>query len=155
MKKGQKPKILFVTSPGGHLYQICLLKSWWKKYDRFWVTSDTPDVRYLLNREKIFKGFFPENANIINAFFNLVLALRLLVKHKPYLLVSTGAGIAPPFFLVARLMGVKSVFIETMDFCRTGSLSGRLIYPLASLFIVQHNSLKKIYPKAKYLGSFI
>lgn len=147
--------VLCVTSPGGHLYQMSLLREWWGKYQRYWVTSDSPDVRHLLKGEEIVPGNFPENANPINALRNLFLAFKLFLTKKPSLVVSMGAGIAPPFFLVAKIFGVKTAFIETLDFVHHGSLSGRLIYPLASLFFVQHRSLKKIYPKAKYIGNFI
>ncbi|WP_307816097.1 hypothetical protein [Thermobrachium celere] len=42
--------------------------------------------------------------------------------------------------------------MESFAKVNTPNLSGKLIYPIADLFIVQWPELLKFYPKAKYLG---
>ena len=63
-----------------------------------------------------------------------------------------GAGIAPPFFLIAKLLGIKTIFLETFIFILKPTLSGKLLYPITDYFLVQSQKLLKIYPKAKYWG---
>ena len=48
----------------------------------------------------------------------------------------------------------KIIYIETMANINRKTQTGRLIYPIADLFIVQWESMLKIYPKAIY-GGFI
>ena len=43
-------------------------------------------------------------------------------------------------------------FIETFANSETKTLSGKLVYPIADLFIVQWKSMLKLYPNAIYGG---
>ena len=45
-------KVCLVSSSGGHLTHLYMLKSFWKDKDRFWVTFDKEDARSLLQGEK-------------------------------------------------------------------------------------------------------
>ncbi len=152
-RKINKLKIGLVTSRGGHLFQLYQLREWWQNYDRFWITGKGEDSSSLLQKEKVYYGFFPESRNVINAIRNTILGLKILVKEKPNLLVSCGAGIAPPIFLTGKLLKCKLVFIEPYDFIHHPSLSGRLLYPLVDVFLVQHQSQLQFFPRAQYWGA--
>ena len=47
----------------------------------------------------------------------------------------------------------KIIFIETFANKNTKTLSGKMVYPIADLFIVQWEEMKKLYPKAVYGGA--
>ena len=148
-------KLCIVSSSGGHLFKTILLKPWWKNYQRFWVVkSDDMSIDLLKNEIKYY-GYFPENRNLLNFVKNFFLAVKILNKEKPDILFSTGAGIAPPFFFVAKVMGIKTIFLETFIFIHQPTLSGKIIYYLADYFLIQHQQLKKYYPQAKYIGKLI
>lgn len=149
--------ICIVSSSGGHLIKSYYLKKWWECHERFWITRDDAISKELLKNEVVISGFFPEVRNIKNFFRNLWLALNVLETQKPDLVFSMGAGIAPPFFMVAKMKGIKTVFVETFIFRSKPSLSGRIIsfFGLADLFLIQNKKLKKIYPKAQYWGRLI
>ncbi|HUS60177.1 MAG TPA: hypothetical protein VMX76_02225 [Nevskiaceae bacterium] len=146
-------KIGLVTSRGGHLFQLYQLKDWWRNYDRFWLTGRGGDVDYLLRKEKVYYGYFPESRGIINAVRNFFLGLKLLKKEKPDWLISCGAGIAPPLFLAGKLLGIKLIFIEPYDFVQHPSLSARLVAPIVDKLLVQHRTQKKFFKQAEYWGS--
>lgn len=149
-------KIGIITSKGGHLFQINQLKSFWKKYNRFWMTDQGLDTSHFLKNERVYFGFFPDSRNIINAVRNLFLAIKILVAEKPNILLSSGAGIAVPFFIIGKLFfKTKLFFIEPYDFIKYPSLTGRIVYNFVDLFLVQHRIQKKWYPKAKYWGSIL
>jgi UDP-N-acetylglucosamine:LPS N-acetylglucosamine transferase len=133
------------------------LKNWWQRYERFWVTRDDKLSRSLLKKEKAFHAHFPEQRHLLNFVKNLMLAIRILRKERPDLIFSTGAGVALPFFLVARLYKIKTIFMETFIFIGQPTLTGKLIsrLHLADLFLVQNKKLLMHYPQAKYLGSII
>ena len=50
-------------------------------------------------------------------------------------------------------MGAKNVFVEVFDRIDKPTMTGKMIYPVADLFIVQWEEQKKVYPKAIDLGS--
>jgi UDP-N-acetylglucosamine:LPS N-acetylglucosamine transferase len=155
MKKSKDKKVCIVSSSGGHLYKTYCLQDWWKKYPRFWVVRNDKFTSDILSEENKYYAFFPENRNIINSIKNLFLAFKILNIEKPTLVFSMGAGIAPPFFIAARILNIKSVFIETFSYIPKATLSGKIIYFICNHFYVQNKKLLKIYPRAKYIGSIL
>lgn len=154
MRRTTRPKLCLVCSAGGHFYQLNMLKPWWANYERFWVTSrQAPKTD--LRHERVYYGFFPENRNFFNALRNVLFAIKILITEKPDIIFSTGAGIAPPFFLVGKLLGIKLIYLETASYIGIPTLSGRLIEKIADIFLVQHKSSRKLYSKAEYKGGLI
>lgn len=145
-------KLCLVSSRGGHLYQLYRLKKWWNCYEHFWVTGKGEDTKYFLKNEKVFYAHFPESRNIVNALRNTFLAFKILVKEKPDLIVSCGAGVALPFFYAGKIIGCKLIFIEPYDFVAYPSLTGKLVAPIVNELLVQHSSQKKFYKSSKYWG---
>lgn len=146
-------KIALVGSSGGHLTHLYMLKSFWEKHERFWVTFDKEDARSLLEGETVYPCYFPTNRNLPNLLRNTRLAFRLLKKEKPDLIISSGAAVAVPFFYLSRLFKAKTIYIEVFDRINTSTMTGRLVYPVTDRFIVQWEEMKKVYPKAVNLGS--
>lgn len=155
MAADNKLKICLVCSSGGHLTQIINLQDWWARYQHFWVTFNKEDAISLLNKEKTYYAFYPTNRNLFNLFRNSWLAYKILRKEKPNLVFSTGAGVSVPFFYLAKLFGIKTVFIEVYDRIDSPTLSGRLVYWVADRFLVQWEEQKKFYPRAEYWGQTI
>jgi beta-1,4-N-acetylglucosaminyltransferase len=145
-------KVGLVCSSGGHLTQLHQLKPFWEKHDRFWVTFRLPDSESLLEHEDVVWAHYPTTRNVRNAVRNFGLALRVLSRRRPDLLVSDGAGVAFPFFLVARLLRIKTVYIEVYDRIDSPTLTGRLCRPLTNLFLVQWEEQKRFYPRAQVIG---
>ena len=56
-------------------------------------------------------------------------------------MISTGAGIAVPGFLAAKLLGIRTVYIESYARVESLSLAGKICYHLADRFLVQHACL--------------
>lgn len=79
-------------------------------------------------------------------------AAGILRQEDPDVVITTGALIAYPFCLIAKLRGKKVVYIESFARVHDRSLTGRLVYPFADLFLVQWESMLECYPKAKYVG---
>lgn len=145
-------KLLIVSSPGGHFRHSYALKPWWSKHETIWVTRKD-ETTSQLNGATVYHGFFPEQRNVVNAVRNMLLAFYILQKEKPDCVFSAGAGIAPPFFVVAWILGIPTIFLEVFLFVPHATLSGKVIYPFATLFLVQHPDLLTHYPKAQYWGA--
>ena len=135
--------------------QLYLLKDWWRRHERFWLTGKGGDVSYLLKKERVYFGFFPEHRNVFNALRNFFLGLRLIKTERPDLLISTGAGIAPPIFLVGKIFGCRLLFLDSYTFSKYPSLSARLVSPLVDKLLVQHKTIQKLLKKAEFRGSIL
>lgn len=146
-------KICLVGSSGGHLMHLYMLKSFWEDKERFWVTFDKEDANSLLKKETMYRCYYPTNRNIKNLIKNTFLAIKVLLKEKPDLIVSSGAAVAVPFFYIGKLMRKKLVYIEVFDRIDKPTLTGRLVYPITDRFVVQWEEQKKVYPKGVNLGS--
>ena len=129
------------------------LVPFWKDKNRFWVTFDKEDARSLLKDEKMYPCYFPTNRNIKNLIRNTFLAIRVLKKEKPDLIISSGAAVAVPFFYLGKMMGAKLIYIEVFDRIDKPTMTGKMVYPIVDKFIVQWEEMKKVYPKAVNFGS--
>lgn len=130
-------RILLVACSGGHLLQMMALKPAWQDLERRWVTLEAADSKYLLDPGEVVFAHSPVARNIPNFFRNLALARRIICEYRPDVILSTGAALAVPFFVMGRLLGVRTVYVESFTRVNRPSLTGRLVYPLASVFFVQ------------------
>lgn len=146
-------KVCLVCSGGGHLAQLYLLKPVWEELERFWVTFDQDDTRSLLSGERIYHCFHPTNRSLKALVKNTFLAFRVIRRERPDLIISTGAAVAVPFFYVGKLFGAKLVFVEVFDRISSSTVTGKMVYGITDLFIVQWEEMKQVYPKAINLGS--
>lgn len=146
-------KICLVGSSGGHLTQLYMLKPFWEKHERFWVTFDKEDARSLLKEEKMYGCYYPTNRSIKALIINTKLAWKVLREENPDLIISTGAAVAVPFFYLGKLLKKKTIYVEVFDRVDKPTLTGKMVYPVTDKFIVQWEEMKKVYPKAINLGS--
>jgi UDP-N-acetylglucosamine:LPS N-acetylglucosamine transferase len=146
---------LLVGSSGGHLTQLWALRPWWQEWDRTWVTFDTPDATSTLAAEEVVWAHHPTTRNIPNLLRNAVLAWRVLRKTRPTIVVSTGAGVAVPFFVLARLMRIPTAYIEVYDRVDSATLTARLCRPFTSLMCVQWDEQQSLYRDSKVIGGLL
>ena len=86
---------------------------------------------------------------LLNAFQSLYHILR----ERPEVIISTGAGMAIPTMLLGKfLLGSKIIYVESAAAVIEPSRTGQFMYKYADLFLIQWDSLKTFYPKAKYVG---
>lgn len=149
-------RVMFISSVGGHLTQLLELKSIFKDYNYVLVTEKTEvtkdmkskyNMNYLLygSREYLLSYIFKFSFNVLKSFY-------LFNKYRPNVIVTTGAHTAVPMCYIGRLFGKKIIFIESYAKRTSPTLSGRLVYPIATTFVVQWETMLEFYPKAKYWG---
>ena len=155
-KDGRK-KVVFISSTGGHLNELLQLKSLFDKYDSYLITEKTKttlelqtefkSVDYLKygTRHRPLRYIYISVANIIKS-------IKLYHKIKPDYIVTTGAHTCIPLCYIAKIHRKKIIYIETFANMFSKTLTGRLMYPIASVFVVQWESMLKLYPKAVYWG---
>jgi len=148
-------RVGLVCSGGGHLAQMMALRRWWSILERFWVVPDQPDTRALLADERVHWAHHPTTRSVGMAVRNARLARRVLTAERPDVLVSTGAGVAPPFLWVGRLLGIPSVFVEVYDRIDSASLSGRLVRPVVDAVVLQWEEQLAHYPEGVVVGPLL
>lgn len=150
-----EPVLLLVGSSGGHLAQLVALRPWYERWRRCWVTFDTPDALSLLAGEDVVVAHHPTTRNLPNLLRNAALALRVLRRRRVAAVVTTGAGVAVPFVVVARLLRIPTVYIEVYDRIDTATLTARLCQPFLSAMLVQWEEQRRQYPNATVVGRLL
>ena len=149
MKKN--PKICFVSSSGGHWEQLQKLKPLADKYEGFFVTEktqfDPPLASYFMMQTDLKDKLMP-----FKMLVNSVKALKIWIKEKPDLIITTGTMVAYPFYLLSVICKKKFIFIETFGRANMPTVAGKLMEKHSDLFIVQWETQKKHYKKAIYGG---
>lgn len=145
-------KLCIACSAGGHLSEIQQIEKYYKKHDYFFITFKRFDSAELAKKNQVYFVADPKR-NPLDLIHNFIQSFFILIKEKPDAVISTGAGIALPALFIAKLMGKKTVFIES--FCRinSASFSGKIAYVFAGLFLVQWKENLKFFPKAEFKGA--
>ncbi len=155
--KNRRKKVLFISSLGGHLTQLLQLKPLFAEYDYHIITEKsiiTEDLSQQYQMSFLMYGARNYLFRYIFKFtYNIFKSLYYFFREKPDVIVTTGAHTAVPMCYIAKLFGKKVVFIESFAKTSTPTISGKLVYPIADLFIIQWEEMRQHYPKAVYGGS--
>lgn len=144
-------KICLVCSVGGHFKQMLKVAPAWDGCDYFYVLFYKPVIDSFLKNEKVYLIVSPER-NPFLFILNFCQSLIVFFKTRPDVVISTGAGMAIAMCYIAKLFGKKIVFIEEWCLVERPSVTGRIIYPISDLFIIQRAHFKKYYPKSVFGG---
>lgn len=154
-----KKKVLFISSTGGHLSELLQLAPLFSKYDYHIVTEKDETNKNLKDKYRDKINFLPygTRSKIFSYIFKYLLlcfkTIYLYIKIRPKVIITTGTHTAGPMCVFGKICGSKVIYIETFANHYKKTATGRLIYPIADLFIVQWEEMLKIYPKAVYGGS--
>lgn len=149
-------RLMLIASSGGHIFELFCLREFWRDKSRVWVSFPTADAKDLLREEKeVYWAAYPTVRNIPNLVRNLVLALQLLRRNRPDMILTTGAGVAAPFLWIGWLLGIPTVFVESITRINDLSLTARLVKPFATKLLVQWPELAERNPGIEYHGSIL
>ena len=153
-----RKKVLFISSTGGHLNELLQLKPLFEKYEYNIITEkDKANIKLKETYgKKLYFLPYGTRAKLFTYIFKyLFLCLKtiyLYFKIMPKVIITTGTHTAGPMCILGKVFGSKIVYIETFANTNKKTATGRLIYPIADLFIVQWEEMLKLYPKAIYGG---
>jgi len=154
---GPRLRVCLAASGGGHVRQLLDLEPAWSQHDYFFVTEDTALGRSIADDHpsEFVAHFARGQARLAgplkmaaSALTNLAQSVALVLRRRPDVVVSTGAGSVYFTTLVAKLLGAKIVVIES--FARFDNLSAfsKLAGPLADRKVVQSPALARLWPDA-------
>lgn len=142
-------RVLTVVNAGGHLTQaMCVMRA----IDEF----------HLVTSVNIGETFGAKSVTVINStqfnvlvhFKNIFKAFKIVKKIKPKAIFSTGGPICIPFAVVAKVLGIKFVYLDTLSRVVEPSNTARFLYKykLADDMFCQWETVSKQYPRMKYYG---
>lgn len=129
-------KILLVASNGGH----------WVQLRRMAVAFEGLSLHYVSTNEGLKNEVAPhrfskvKDANLSEKLALLVLATQMfwiVLRARPDFVISTGA--APGFFalLFGKMLGAKTIWVDSCANAETLSVSGKKVKPFADMWLTQ------------------
>lgn len=134
--------VMAIASRGGHWTQLNRLSAVWEDNDVIYITND-PTLKSHVGSAK-FETVIDANMN--QKFRLIILAFQTLLKvlkHRPNVIISTGA--APGFFalLWGKLIGAKTVWVDSVANAEELSLAGKKVSKLADVWLTQWPEVAK------------
>lgn len=132
--------VLAVASGGGHWVQLLRIRPAFNNCNVTFVSTNI-DYKREVSDSKF--AFIPD-ANMKKKFALLLMFLRMLIivlKHKPEVIISTGA--APGFAAIfwGRLFRVRTIWIDSIANSEELSLCGKHAHRFADLWLTQWEHL--------------
>ena len=163
MKTRRYPLICLAASGGGHVRQILDLEPLWTSNPYFFVTEDTALGKYIAARhDTVFLPHFALGqarqgktlgmaTTALKSFFRCA---RILLRRRPDVVLTTGAGAM--FFIAVwgRLSGAKVILIDSFARFDKPSTFARITGKLAHVRITQSAKSGALWPGAHIFDPF-
>ena len=149
---------MFISSTGGHFSELSRLFPLLDDYEYLIITEKDKTTAKLKERyqDKIGYLFYGTREHLFTYPFKLLgncfRSFYYYLKFRPRVIITTGAHTAGPMCCIGKIFGSKIIFIETFANTETKTITGRIVYHFADVFIVQWESMLKLYPRAKFYG---
>jgi hypothetical protein len=141
----ERRRTCWAYSPGGHLAEL-------ERATEGIAFTDCFHITFASGREppagarRVYLVAHPRRS-VWRTLANAARTLAILLRERPALILSTGADVAVPAIVIGKLLRARVVFVETAGSIAP-SLTGRLVYPVADLFIVQWPEKLARFPRA-------
>ena len=149
-------KVMFVSSCGGHLSELLQFEPIFNKYETIIVTEKTESTLKLKEKYNLKYVAYGSKQYMYKYIFifpyNIIRAIYLILKHKPKVIITTGAHTGGIFVTVGKIFGKKTIYIESMAKVKELSKTGKFVYNKVDKFYVQWEDLCKKYSKCEYIG---
>ncbi len=148
----KQKKILAVASSGGHFVQLLRLKPIFSQYNTSYMSTDRS-----LKSAVQGKFYSINDASLWNKWGLIIMACNIFIKLliiRPNVVISTGA--APGYFaiLFGKLVGAKTIWLDSIANVDEMSLAGKKVKIWADLWLTQWPDLEED-EGPKYFGQVI
>lgn len=153
----KQKKILLVATAGGHLQELMALEPAYSEYDRVLLTDRFPWTvaldAYLVPRWTGKRCFY-----IRMSLYLLICGIYaswIFLRHRPKVMLTTGAEIALPAILLSKLFGCKSIFVESVTCFERPSFTARFALLWVNRFYSQQPETVAYDTSIIYEGSIV
>jgi UDP-N-acetylglucosamine:LPS N-acetylglucosamine transferase len=134
-------EFLVVCSPGGHFDEARAIVVVFQSSQFKFVVHDLkapPEIENILQA--------PNANRNLGIILQFAFAIRCILRERPKAILSTGSSIAVPFFIIAKLFRIKTIYVESPTRVHTPSLTGKIVQHLSDKLFVRYKTLQ---PKLK------
>ncbi|QAY77493.1 hypothetical protein [Sphingosinicella sp. BN140058] len=120
-----RPRLLAVASGGGHWTQLLRMRRAFEDFDVSYVSTFEGHVDNL-GGAKLY--IVPDASRFDVKPFGTIFwrALKVMVKERPKVIVTTGSAPMLAFMLLGRMMGIHTLWIDSIANTQKMSSSGRI-----------------------------
>lgn len=135
-RRRRSPKILAIASGGGHWVQMRRLRPLLDEFDVVYASVDR-SYGYDIGGRPLHVVRDASRWNKLGIVVQALQVLWIMLRCRPDFVISTGA--APGCFgiLFGKMLGARTVWIDSLANVETVSLSGRLVRRHADLWLTQ------------------
>jgi UDP-N-acetylglucosamine:LPS N-acetylglucosamine transferase len=146
-----RKRVLLIASGGGHWIELIRLSEAFRNCHCEFV-STAPNLVAPVGDQPVIKvtdGARDTLGALLGSFVEL---WRIVRSRRPDLVVSTGAAPGAIALCIARVYGIRTIWIDSVANSDTLSLSGRVVRHVADLCLTQWPDLAKRDPRLTYFG---
>lgn len=140
--KHRKRKVIAISSGGGHWVQLLRLRPAFVDSDVLYVTvlpgyrSDVGEARFRVIPDSNRSSLLRLTASALSVFW-------LLLRERPDVVISTGAAPGYLALRLGKLLGAKTIWVDSVANAEVLSLSGQKARHCADLWLTQWQHLAK------------
>lgn len=172
--KWLKNTVMFACNQGGHFSQMMALSELFGKYNSVLVTDNDrankslPELKNLnhlefamamTERRKELGKYdkqLSRTSSLLAYFKMCIQCCGIWLRYRPKIIISTGSNIAVPLFIWGRILGSKTIYIESRAKVRSKNLTGKLVEKFCNKIYVQWPEMLEVYgKKAEYHGILV
>jgi UDP-N-acetylglucosamine:LPS N-acetylglucosamine transferase len=154
-KRQGKLRVCLVASTGGHLTQLLRVEESWKGYETFCITTADVGGGRLEKYGKVHIVGDCNREHPLRAVVVLIRCMKIILCERPDVVISTGAAPGCISCFLAKLIGAKVAWLDSIANTEKLSMSGRIIRPFADLILSQWPDVAQKYNNVAYVGSVI
>lgn len=151
-------RICVGASAGGHMNELLKLleaSRSWPQPPAFYVTTLEALAEKVAQLGPVYIIGECNRQHPLKALGVLMRSLRVVLKERPDVVITTGSLPLAMVCLSAKLFGAKIVWIDSIANIERFSLSGRMMLPFADLFLTQWPELAQRYKNVEYAGAIV
>lgn len=154
-------RVLFVLGSGGHTRRGMVLSEQIKGEKFFIVPWESKLTKRKVGRKyySVISPRYQAKSNmpmtVVRTLFLFLHGLVLLLIIRPKVAISTGSGLTFPIFLIARMIGIRTVYVESPSRVYRPSKAGRLLLGKVDLWLSSWPELAERYRGIQYMGMVV
>ena len=145
-----KPKLLAISSPGGHWIQLGRLCD--RLADRYDLVYAVPNSLFDNGARQPSHAITDVSADdtwrLLPCAWQV---LRILLRERPHAILTTGAAPGTVAVWLGSLLGIRTIWVDSIANVQRISRAGRLVRRRADVFLTQWEHLREA-PHIEYAG---
>jgi UDP-N-acetylglucosamine:LPS N-acetylglucosamine transferase len=154
-KNKEQLRICIAASAGGHISQLLKLSQCWYGHKTFCVTTTKVVEDQISKYGSVYIVGECNYQHPLRVLATLTRCFKVVIRERPDIVISTGATAGCIMCFLGKFFGAKVVWIDSITNVNRISLSGRLVRPIADLFLVQWPHLVQKHGNIEFAGTVI